>query len=209
MDLLDDNDTDGETQVNKLDYENECISELNLERDRAGDSRRHEDQGERRERQPRGPRPRLQPLSRLGDMYTQGPVQQICKPVQLLAIFFLNTFCEYFLNTILLMKLLSFTNTSSNRLHTTLCNILCDTVNRTRLEERLESRHKIHLDRLNHGHCVKEKIHMQKKNNKSNDKTDDKTRQGEQMRSGTNQHQWTSPSTTSPSSSSSFESRTT
>ena len=34
-------------------------------------------------------------------------------------------------------------------------------VNRTRLEEKLESRHKIHLDRLNHGHCVNEVRHAQ------------------------------------------------
>ena len=34
-------------------------------------------------------------------------------------------------------------------------------VNRTRLGEKLESRHKIHLDRLNHGHCVNEKRHIQ------------------------------------------------
>ena len=80
-----------------------------------------------------------------------------------MAIFFSCISCEYFLNIILLMKLLSFTNTSSTRLHTTLCKTLCDTVNRTRLEEELESRHKIHLDRLNHGHCVIEKKHIQLK----------------------------------------------
>ena len=80
---------------------------------------------------------------------------------------------------------------------------------------KLESRHKIHLDRFNHGHCVKEKkTHTNKGDTdtksettaKTQDKTKDKTRPGERMRSGINQQQWTS---SSPSPSSSFENKTT
>ena len=52
----------------------------------------------------------------------------------------------------MLIKALTFTKTSSDRLHTTLCRLLGNKVNRTRLEEIIESRQKIHQDKLIHGH---------------------------------------------------------